>query len=428
MTWQPPERPDWVRAANEATHGPIADEAALPLERDALLRESAARQGLATDSAAAIDRAFGRAGFETEIAIAHLDRLLDALRTEAQLTPIGRLLTRRFLLRLLEVRSQLIRAVAEDPGLLEEEVERPLVVAGAPRTGTTILYGLLAADPRHRVPLGWELLRPVPSPTPSPAEDEDPRVALADRELVAAQTVASGLRSIHEYGSRKPKECLSAMSFAFQSEEFTARYSIPSFERWLVASDMTPAYEMHRLVLQVLQRRTSDTRWVLKSPVHLHSLPTLFATYPDARVAVTHRDPVTLLASLTSLIANLRWAHSDRVDVREIVDAHVARYRTTFDRLVEWTDGDVLPAPQMHHSQFADFGTDPLGTVGALYERFGLDLAPEAEEAMRRTLSADRTDAKGAHAYERALPGHALSELREGFAAYQTRFGVTSDI
>jgi hypothetical protein len=66
---------------------------------------------------------------------------------------------------------------------------------------------------------------------------------------------------------------------------------VPSYVNWLQACDMRPAYEYHRLVLQVLQRTRKAKRWVLKSPVHLHSLPTLLDVYPDARVAFTHRDP-----------------------------------------------------------------------------------------------------------------------------------------
>ncbi len=229
MSWQPPPRPDWVRALLHEKSGPLAEEAALPLTRDALLGEAAARQG--RDATA---DAFGRPGFEAEPAIENLDRLLDAVEREATLHALGRVLTRRFLLRLLEVRLQLLAYLDRDPSVVDEEITAPLFVAGAPRTGTTILHALLAADPRHRVPLGWELLRPLPPPL---GGSDDARAALADRELVAPQTIVSGLLAIHEYGGRKPKECLSAMSFALQSEEFTARYAVPSYERWLVESD-----------------------------------------------------------------------------------------------------------------------------------------------------------------------------------------------
>ncbi|NJK46588.1 MAG: hypothetical protein HC933_22150 [Pleurocapsa sp. SU_196_0] len=91
------------------------------------------------------------------------------------------------------------------------------------------------------------------------AHEGDPRIAITERELTLAQTVVSGLLSIHVYGASRPKECLSAMSFSFRSEEFTARFHVPSYEAWLFGeADLTPAYAMHRLVLQILQRRRID--------------------------------------------------------------------------------------------------------------------------------------------------------------------------
>ena len=73
--------------------------------------------------------------------------------------------------------------------------------------------------------------------------------------------------------------------------------------------------------------------WVLKSPVHVSALPTLLAVYPDTRLAITHRDPLTVLASLTSLVATLRWAHSDQVDFADIGRYHEDMWTTTLDDL-----------------------------------------------------------------------------------------------
>lgn len=424
--WTPPTRPDWVAAINAGEIVPIAEEAALPLSRDALAAEAAARQGVSVASTSDLERAFGHADFPAESALERLDHFLQALQSEAQLNLLGRLLTRRFLLRLLEGRLQLMDWLVRDPGVQEERIDSPLFVAGAPRTGTTILHALLAADPRTRVPLGWELLRPVPPPSPDPTlAARDPRIPLADRELIAPQTIVKGLLRVHEYGGGKPKECLSAQSFAFQSEEFTARFSVPSFEAELTSSDMSDAYRMHRLVLQVLQRGHPSTAWVLKSPVHLHDLPTLFETYPDARVAITHRDPLRLLASLSSLIATLRWSHSDHVDPAAIAQAHLDRYARTFERLVDWTEAGTLPEAQIHHSQFADFQEKPIETVSALYERFGLEWSGEAEQAMRETLEASPADRHGTHEYDPAELGDDPQQLRARFARYQKTFSVT---
>ncbi|MBV8949605.1 MAG: hypothetical protein JOZ99_01925, partial [Actinobacteria bacterium] len=105
MSWRPPARPDWVRAVNAGEVPPIADEAALPFDRDALLADARARLGIdgrgvdgfVLDGFGA-DR-LGGDGFGGEGFVEPLDVLLPALEHEAQLTVLGRYLTRRFLLR-----------------------------------------------------------------------------------------------------------------------------------------------------------------------------------------------------------------------------------------------------------------------------------------------------------------------------------------
>lgn len=428
MSWTPPPRPDWVRAIDEGRIAPIAEEAALPLTPEALVAEASARQGRALSEARERDTAFGHPDFPAEPSFARLTLFLQAIEDEAQLTPTGRWMTRRFLLRVLEVRLQLMEWLKRDPGVREEEIRAPLFVAGAPRTGTTILFAMLASDARRRVPEGWEFLRPVPPPSPDPdVFARDPRIRLADRELVRPQTVVSGILAAHEYGGRKPKECLSAQTFAFESEELTARYHVPRFEAQLDASDMEDAYRMHRLVLQVLQRGHSETRWVLKSPVHLHALPKLFEHYPDAQVAITHRDPLTMLASLTSLIANLRWAHSDAVDPEQIARSHVRRYDATFARLVEWTEAGTIPESRIHHSRFRDFCESPLETTRGLYERFDLPWSEGLEARFRSVLSENPRERHGGHAYTRDDLGEAPETLRPRFVRYQRTFDVPDD-
>lgn len=420
-SWRPPQRPAWVRAINAGEVPPLREEAEPPFDRDALLGEARARMGLAGGGIAD----FCGEGFDADEWVEPLDRVLRALEEEAQLTLLGRWMTRRFLLRLLEVRLQLMAYLRADPGVVDEPIEQPLVVAGAPRTGTTLLYELLAGDPALRAPLGWELLRPLPPPDPDPARRAaDPRVGLADRELVLPQTVVSSLRSIHVYGGSRPKECVSAMSFTFRSEEFTGRYHVPSYASWLERCDMTPAYRMHRLVLQVLQRRTGPAAWVLKSPVHLHSLPILFDVYPDAQVAVTHRDPLVVLASLASLIATLRYAHSDAVDFERIGAEHATRYRRTFDDLVSLCEGKKLPEARLHHSRYADFLEDPIAVVRDLHRHFD---RPLDEGRLRSVLAGRPRSEHGPHEYAFSDTGLDPEGERRHHRRYQRWFAVPDE-
>jgi Sulfotransferase family len=417
MAWQAPPRPEWVRAANAGEIPPISEIARLPFDRDALLRE--ARAELGVDGK-------GADGFGDDDFLEPLEVLLPALEREAALTVLGRWITRRFLLRLLQVRAQTVAYVRRDPGVRDEVIERPVFVTGAPRTGTTILHALLAQDPRSRVPEGWELLRPVPPPDPAGYPDET-RVELAERELRTPALVTGTLDAIHEYRGRMLKECVSSMSFVLRSEEFTARYHVPSYAAWLGACDMAPAYEWHRLVLQILQRRLRTERWVLKSPVHLHSLPTLLAVFPDARLVVTHRDPLAVLGSVTSLVATMRWTHSDEVDYPDIGSYHTDLYSASLDRLVDLTECSALAGRPVHHTHYDAFMRDPLGTVAAVAGAIGVPIDERAANAMRAYLDEHPQGAHGAHRYSfddlHLEPGDA----RARFARYQTYFHVANE-
>ena len=422
-SWDPGPRPDWVTAVNDGLIVPIAVEAELPLDRDALIGEALARQGRAGEGIGALIAPGPGTG---EDFLEPLDIALRSLEDEAELHTLGRWITRRFLLRLLEVRLQICDWVRSDPGVRDERIIEPLFVVGAPRTGTTILHALLSADHRHRVPLGWEFLRPVPPPTAETFED-DARIALADAELRMPQLVTGGLDAIHAYGGRMNKECLSAMSFSFRTEEFISRYDTPTYVEWLQSCDMTPAYEMHRLVLQILQRRMPTEKWVLKSPVHLHNLDALLGVYPDADLVITHRDPLAILGSVTSLIATLRWAHGDVVDTAAIGRYHSDLYLGDLDGLVDLVGTPTLPEGRVAHGSFADFNADGVAVVARMYAELGIDLPDDVREEMAATLARRPREEHGGHTYSFDWLGLDPTEERARFSRYSTAFQIQSE-
>ena len=348
--------------------------------------------------------------------------------TEAELTLLGRWLTRRHLLRLLRVRQQIARYLKDDPGAVDEPIEAPLIVTGAPRTGTTILHALLAADPALRAPLGWELLLPVPPPVPGERQHEQARVELAELELRSFADADPGLDAIHEYGARNPKECISAMSFAFRSEEFVVRYDVPSYTRWLAACDMRPAYDYHRLVLALLQRRSPRPQWVLKSPVHLHSLGTVLDVYPDARIAVTHRDPLAVLGSVSSLVAHLRWVHSDRVDLPGIGRYHAELYARSLNALATNPDPRLAEPGRLHSGLLHRTRRDPVGAARACYASWGQPLSAAAQERMAEYVEARPRGRHGSHEYPFAELGLDAAAERARFAPYTDPFHVPNEV
>ncbi|MEQ8842123.1 MAG: sulfotransferase [Acidimicrobiales bacterium] len=369
------------------------------MDRSSLIATAAATTGLDTD---AIDASLAEV---TE----PLELLLDSLDADAALTDAGQEFTGRWLARLIGGRAQLQEWTAQDPGVADETIAAPVIVAGAPRTGTTYLHGLLAQHPQLRAPEGWELLFPVPPPEATTADDE-PRILAADEELTWPQRQRESMMSIHRYAGRMHKECLSAMSFSFRSEEFVSRYRVPRYVEWLGACDMAPAYDMHRLVLQTLQRRRT-TRWVLKSPVHLNNLTTVLATYPDARVVITHRDPAEILGSVTSLVANLRRAFSDEVDEVEIARYHMDLYGRTLDSLARDAPDEGGAGAQLIHIDQRALIAEPQAVMDDLLVR--LDLGPS-------TVDTAPPAEAGRHDY--ALVGVDPAEIDAVFAGYRHRF------
>jgi Sulfotransferase family len=426
VSWNGPERPGWVQLVNSGGVPAMTDVARLPFTIESLLAEARASAGIDDGG----DADFGEVGdFRPALEI-----LLPALENEAELSVLGRWLTRRHLLRLLRVRLQVTRYLQEDPGAADEEIVSPLVVTGAPRTGTTVLHALLASDPALRAPLGWELYLPVPPPIRPPqsseqVQAEQARIELAEAELRGFAGADPGLDAIHEYGARNPKECLSAMSFAFRSEEFVVRYQVPSYTKWLAESDMRPAYDYHRLVLALLQRRsTPRPHWVLKSPVHLHSLSTLLDVYPDARIAVTHRDPLAVLGSVSSLVAHLRWVHSERVDLAEIGRYHSQLFVRSLNALVEPSDPRLLEAGRVHSGAFADLNADPVAAAEACYDTWGQPFSAAAKAKMVDYVQARPRGLHGAHEYSFDELGLDAATERARFAPYARHFDVPNEV
>ncbi len=415
MSWEAQPRPAWADAVNRGEIWPMSEVASAPFTLDRVAGEAATRLGL---TRLEVLEALGHDALEA------LDVLLPSLEVEARLNVLGRWITHRFIARLIDQRLALDEYVRRVPAVLDERIVEPWFVVGAPRTGTTILAALLAQDPNHRTPMGWELLYPAPSPALS--DDLDERLALADLELRTPQVVSGGLTAIHEYSGRMYKECLSAMSLGFRSEEFTARYDVPTYEAWLHSTDMRPAYDLHHRVLQVLQHAAPPRRWVLKTPVHLQNLPVLLDVYPDARLSATHRDPLSIIPSVSSLVATLRSAHSDHVDLDAIGRYHVDLYARALDAFVDQVNSGGLDPARLTNSRHTDFLADALDVMRGLYAHFGWELSHDAAEAMTVYLADHSEGAAGGHAYDLASFGVNGDEVRSRFSRYVDAVGLAS--
>ncbi|MCW5891412.1 MAG: sulfotransferase [bacterium] len=349
-------------------------------------------------------------------------RVVHSFDREAGLTLLGRIAARQDLLRLLKSRLQLVDDRRRHPDIAAESVRRPIFVTGLPRTGTTLLHGLLAQDPASRAPLHWESVFPSP-PDRSRARVRR-RIDAAARQLRWFHRLNPDIRRMHPLGATLPEECLIITSHAFLSYQFQTSHHVPSYQAWLETQDLVLCYAWHRRFLQHLQWRGRGERWVLKAPAHLFGIPALFATYPDAAVVFTHRDPTEVAASLASLTTFLRRTFSDQVDPRAVGTEMTARWARGIYKALADRDAGCAPAGQFLDVRYTDLVRDPIGTVRHLYAHFDMPFTAVAEERMRRFLAANPKDKNGRHVYTLGDFGLDADAERARYRAYLERFGL----
>jgi hypothetical protein len=372
---------------------------------------------------AAAQRATGLTDFGTDSFRAGLRELLRCLEGEARLTMLGRGMARTTVVNALATRLRLVDWRKRHPEVAEQRIRQPLLVLGMPRTGTTLLHGLLAQDPAARAPLTWEVAAPCPAPE-SATYACDRRIAEARSHERDIERIAPGFLAIHPSGAQLPQECVSLMAPEFMSMQWEATYAVPSYQRWCEAQDYSHVYRWHRAFLQHLQSRHAGRRWVLKTPAHLLTLEALFAEYPDALVVQTHRAPSQVVASLASLEWTLRGASSDGLDAR----AEGAEAADLIERMLR-AGMKARAAHPEREAQFFDLAypdlvADPHGSVKRLYERFGLDFTSEFEARMRVFLAANASDKHGVHKYTPASFGLDATQLDARYAFYTQRHDV----
>ncbi len=344
---------------------------------------SAARTDVGTieDLHASATRATGLEDFGDTDYLEPLGILLDSYRSEAGLTEVGSKMFRFFLKGALVARLLSEASWKANPEHAEVEITRPIFVTGLPRTGTTALHRLLAADPAHQGLEMW--LAEFPQPRP-------PRDTWADNPVY--QQIQAGFEQhhvenpefmgLHYMDAGEVEECWQLLRQSVTSISYESLAHIPTYSRWLAEQDWTPAYLRHRKNLQLIGLNDPGKRWVLKNPSHLFALDALMAAYPDALVIQTHRAPSTIIASMCSLAEHATPGWSTTFTGDQIGQDQLelwSRGLREFSRAREKYDPD-----QFLDIDFADLRSDPMGTV----ERVCAALDTPMSEAARAAVTA----------------------------------------
>ena len=410
---------DDIRIADLA-HPVLTDAQRAAVERAATIPVSLSEDAVL----AAAVRQTGLSDFGADDFRARLRVWLQAVDEDDRLGPVGRLGLWAQCVRFLSNRLRLEDLLRRHPEILDVEIRRPIVVAGLPRSGTTHLLNLMAADTRLRSLPYWEALEPIPARGEGPGRDgRDPRYlrCLGAYEQAAARLPY--LRAMHDMPPEHIHEEVELLDLDVASYQLEWVCMAPRWRDHYLGLEMRPHYAYLKKALQALQWLRGPDRWVLKSPQHLEQLVPLHETFPDATIVLTHRDPVSVIQSAITMMAYGERMRRTRIDPPALADYWIDRVERLLRACVR--DRDRLPAERSLDVRFHDFMADDLGTVERIYQRAGLPLTDEARAAMTAFLAENRRGRHGRVVYDlRGDFGVDPGAVRRRFGFYLERFAV----
>jgi hypothetical protein len=366
---------------------------------------------------------FGAEDFRERLAI-----WLQSVAQDEGLSALGRANLHADFVRLAVNRLRVEHLVARHPEILEIEIERPIIIAGLPRSGTTHLVNLISADSRlRRLPL-WESMEPVPGPADAVAEgQEDPRRRRTREFWGRFEALLPYMLAMHEMAPDHTHEEIELQQIDFSSYNLEWTCRPPRWRDYYYAHDQTPHYLYGRKVLQVLTWIRGPRRWVLKSPQHMEQLGPLRAAFPDATLVITHRDPLAVIQSAITMIAYGDRIRRDPVDPRGTADYWIARIEHLLRACVR--DRALWPAAVSLDVLFHQYMADEDGTLRAIYALAGLPLTPQAQRELARYLAENPRGKHGRVVYDLAGDfGADPAALRRRFAFYYERFPVEQEV
>lgn len=314
------------------------------------------------------------------------------------------------------------------PECRDIRIERPIIVVGLPRSGSTHLENLLGADRRLRHLPVWLGYQATPQPGEQAGPDgKDPRWARAEQrwERMRSNPI---MEAMHEHSPDHAcgENELQLPDFATYQWEWMA--DVPRWRDFYYAQDQAPHYAYGRTVLQAIAHQfPSERRWMMKGNQHSEQLRALNAVYPDATIVMNHRDPLAILQSVLTMRGLYVLASQKRPDVA----GHVAYWTDRIEHMLRShvRDIDAVPPERRVDLMFQHIIADDVGTAQQVLEAAGLPSSGESAQDLRDYMERHPRGRAGRVVYDLEGDfGLDLAALRERFRFYTDRFPVKHEV
>ncbi len=305
-------------------------------------------------------------GNEYQCALQVLAKSLDAAD---DLSPLTAQIMRANIIDVLQSRLCSQFYFHQNPSCINVEIRRPIFIIGMPRSGTTALHRLLAADNCNQ---GLEYWLGV-SPQPRPNKKEWPGMIefqQCDEKLTYMQQAAPSLKEIHDMAANQVDECRLLLMQSFMNVTFQSAAWVGDYEQWLLKADFTEAYSRYKMNLQLISGG-DERRWVLKDPSHLWAPDALLTTFPDACIVQMHRDPCELIPSVANLVYTTRRMVEPGIDKHRVGRRELAQWSSLLDNLETFRRNHS--ATRVYDVSMQQLQHNPATVVKNIYRHFSLD-------------------------------------------------------
>jgi hypothetical protein len=350
--------------------------------------------------------------------------LLETYDKTANFSERGRQRNWRRLVQLLATRLRIVEAFRKHPEIRQREIRRPVVLTGLPRSGTSALFNLLAADPAARPLRLWEAQFPDPYPGELAPGQTDPRRDAVEAHFARGRANNPDFTKIHFTSADTPEECVLIMAYEFCDVQMGIEPMLEPYRSWFVRQDFRRMYRAYADLLRLLDWQRPGERWLLKAPAHMWAIDVLAETFPDVCIVWTHRNPLECTASVCSMTEALMKARED-FDRAELGPVVLDFYATSLERGL--AARERLDPGRVVDVVYRDFVDDNLRVAERIYAHFDLPLPAPAQAALRAHAEAHPQGRHGRHEYHLERYGLTPEAVRERFKPYTDRFGLPSD-
>lgn len=374
-------------------------------------------------------RETGLTRFGDESFLPGLRKLLEALHSEAQLNPCGRLHAKMEITASLKNLLWANACFEAHPEIRQRNITAPIIIVGPVRSGTTRLHRMLAADTRFQHVKAWEGFNPAPRPG-LPDSGKAARHDEVEKFLRTGRRLNPGAFAAHPMDADWAEEELLLLNHSFSGLSPLLLYNLPNYSKWFVECDRTAAYRTMADLMKLISWSRGDDenkRWVMKTPQYMLDLEAVTKTFPDAKLVFIHRDPLKTVGSTLSLMWNFAVHNTDpplRGAIRdtwlELCELMVRRCLHVREALHPSQQLDIL---------YEDMNRDWRAVMRRVYHFAKQDFTVEAENTMSAWLAdSEREGRHHAHRYSLEDFGLNREEVDTRMMFYRERFEIPYEI